>query len=100
LRDRQDITKQHERPTPEEKVAILRWHLLDKVPVSTVCQQAALRPSHFQQWHKQFLGNAAAGSQRGCCKRLDQAQQRIAAPQRNPKARTKPRQEWWTGRSP
>ncbi len=43
--------------TPEEKVSILRQHLLDKVPVSTVCEEAGIQPSLFYQWQKQFFEN-------------------------------------------
>jgi hypothetical protein len=31
------MTKQRKHLTPEDKVAILRRHLVEKVPVSTVC---------------------------------------------------------------
>ena len=33
--------------TAEEKVAILRRHLLDKEPVSTLCDELALQPTVF-----------------------------------------------------
>ena len=41
------MTKQRNHFTPEEKVPILRRHLLDKVPVSTVCEEAGIQPSLF-----------------------------------------------------
>ena len=30
--------------TPQEKVALLKRHLLEKVPVSELCQQAGIQP--------------------------------------------------------
>ena len=33
--------------TPAEKVAILRRHLLDRVPVSDLCDQYQLQPTLF-----------------------------------------------------
>lgn len=44
---------------------ILRRHLVEKVPVSTVCEEAAIPPSQFYLWHKQFFQNGAAGFQLG-----------------------------------
>ena len=41
--------------TAEEKVAILRRHLLDKEPVSTLCDVAA----DGVRWQKEFFENAA-----------------------------------------
>jgi transposase-like protein len=45
--------------TTEQKVAILREHLADKVPVSEVCNKHGLQPSVFYQWQKQVLDNLA-----------------------------------------
>jgi transposase len=44
----------------EEKVAILRRHLLDHVPVSELCDQYKLHPTVFYRWQKQFFENGAA----------------------------------------
>jgi len=38
--------------TPEEKMAILRKHLLEKVPVSDVCDEHGLQPTVFYRWQK------------------------------------------------
>ena len=46
--------------TPEEKVAILRRHLVDRVPVSTLCDEHQLHPTVFYRWLKQFFENGAA----------------------------------------
>lgn len=44
----------------EEKVKILRIHLVDKEPVSDVCEQYELAPNMFYRWQKQFFDNGAA----------------------------------------
>jgi transposase len=46
--------------TSVEKVAILREHLLEGVPVSTVCERRKLRPTLFYRWQQQFFENGAA----------------------------------------
>jgi transposase-like protein len=41
--------------TPEEQVAILRRHRVDKVPVSDVCEASGVPPTVFYGWLKQFF---------------------------------------------
>jgi transposase-like protein len=36
--------------TTEQKVAILRRHLVDKVPISQLCEEYKLQPSVLYQW--------------------------------------------------
>lgn len=43
--------------TPEQKVAILRRHLVDKVPISNLCDEYQLQPSVFYQWQRQMFEN-------------------------------------------
>ena len=43
--------------TPEQKVAILREHLLDEVPVSEVCDRHHIQVSLFYLWQKEFFEN-------------------------------------------
>src|SRR5262245_29134603 len=45
--------------TPAEKVAILRRHLIDRVPVSDLRDQFQLRPTVFYTWQRQFFENGA-----------------------------------------
>ncbi len=52
--------------TPEEKVAILHQHLVEKVAVSAVCEQHGLSPNQFYRWQKElFEGGAAAFRRNG-----------------------------------
>lgn len=41
----------------EEKVAILKRHLIDKVPVSDLCDELQLYPNQFYDWLKKFFEN-------------------------------------------
>ena len=50
--------------TPAEKVAILRRHLIDRVPVSDLCDEYQLPPSIFYAWQKLFFENGAAAFER------------------------------------
>ena len=57
------MRKERKHYTGEEKVAILRRHLLDKVPVSDLCEEQGLQPTVFYRWQKEFFENGAAAFQ-------------------------------------
>ena len=48
----------------EQKVAILRRHLVDKVPVSDLCDEYKLQPSLLYQWQRQLFENMASALER------------------------------------
>jgi transposase-like protein len=58
------MARTHRKFTPEEKVAILRRHLLEHVPVSDLCDEYRLHPNVFYRWQKEFFENGAAAFQR------------------------------------
>ena len=39
----------------EEKVSILRRHLVDKIPVSDLCDRYGFNPTVLYRWQKEFL---------------------------------------------
>ena len=43
-----------------EKVAILKRHLLEKVPVSDLCDELGIAPNLFYRWQKEFFDNGHA----------------------------------------
>ena len=57
------MKKQRKHYTPEEKVAILRRHLVDGVPISDLCDELGLQPTVFYRWQKEFFENGAAAFQ-------------------------------------
>ena len=50
---------QRRRFSAAEKVAILREHFLEKVPVSQVCEKHGLNPTVFYRWQKEFFEKGA-----------------------------------------
>src|SRR5215467_4321411 len=46
--------------TPEQKVAILRRHLLENEPISKLCDEVGLQPTVFYRWQKELFENGAA----------------------------------------
>ena len=54
------MAKQRKNYTPQEKVSVLRRHLLEHVPVSELCEELSLRPTVFYRWQKEFFENGAA----------------------------------------
>ena len=54
------MTRQRRHFTPEQKVALLREHLVDKVPVSDVCEKNGITVSHFYPRQKLVFENGPA----------------------------------------
>jgi transposase-like protein len=52
--------KTRKRFTAQEKVAILRLHLLEHVPASDLCDQHGIHPTMFYRWQKEFFENGSA----------------------------------------
>lgn len=50
--------------TAQQKVAILRLHLVENIPVSDVCEQHGLKVNMFYRWQKEFFENGAAAFER------------------------------------
>ena len=46
--------------TVEQKAALLRRHLVDKVPVSDLCDEAKIQPSVFYDWQRQLFEHMGA----------------------------------------
>ena len=50
--------------TPQEKVAILRKHLLEHTAVSKLCDEHGLNPTVFYRWQQEFFEHGAAAFDR------------------------------------
>ena len=57
------MRKQRKHYTAEEKVVVLRRHLVENEPVSQLCDELALQPAVFYRWQKEFFENGAAAFQ-------------------------------------
>jgi transposase len=55
----------------DQKVQILRQHLVEKAPISEVCDQNGIPPTQFYQWQKVFFENGAAAFEKSPNKRND-----------------------------
>ena len=73
------MKKERKHYTPEEKVSILRRHLVEKVPVSELCEKFGLQPTVFYRWLKEFFENGAAAFQHQSDPESKRDKQRIAA---------------------
>ena len=51
------MNKQRRHFLDHEKVAILKRHLIDKVPISDLCDELDLYPNQFYDWLKKFFEN-------------------------------------------
>lgn len=49
--------KKRRKFSPEEKVMILKKHLLENIPISDICDEHGLHPTVFYRWEKQFFEN-------------------------------------------
>jgi transposase len=77
--DKQHEGSQRRQFSPEQKIKILRQHLLDKVPISEVCEKQQITPTQFYQWQKTFFENGAAAFAKNPNSRATtQAEQRLA----------------------
>jgi transposase-like protein len=70
--------KQRKNYTPEEKVVILKRHLIEKVPVSDLCDQYGLHPTVFHRWMKEFFENAALAFQKQKDTQAQRLEKRVA----------------------
>ena len=50
--------------TSQQKVAIVRRHLVEKVPVSDLCDELGVHPNQYYNWQKQLFENAASAFER------------------------------------
>lgn len=73
--------------TPEQKAAILRRHLVDKVPVSNLCNEYELQPSLFYSWLKLALENLQGALAPSAPKESDRRERELAAENTQLKAR-------------
>ncbi len=51
------MTRQRRHFSGPEKVAALKRHLVEKVPVSDLCDELGIAPNLFYRWQKEFFEN-------------------------------------------
>jgi transposase-like protein len=50
--------------SPEQKVAIIRRHLVEGVAVSELCEELGIHTTQYYNWQKQFFENGAVAFER------------------------------------
>jgi transposase-like protein len=63
-KERRPGGKQRRHFSAEEKVKILRQHLLEQKPVSDLCEQHQIHPTLFYRWQQEFFENGTAAFER------------------------------------
>jgi transposase len=53
------LKKERRHWSAEDKIKLLRRHLIERTPVSKICEEARLAPSLFHRWQEQLFVNAA-----------------------------------------
>ena len=72
-------TRRHH--SPQDKVRILRLHLLEHKPISELCEAESIHPTLFYQWQKTFFekGTAAFEGGRSPSRVFGQAERKLEA---------------------
>jgi transposase-like protein len=72
------MDKQRKHFSAAEKVRLLRRHLVEKIPVSQVCEEAGIQPTQFYRWQQIFFENGTAAFERPSKPETSAREQRIA----------------------
>ncbi len=59
------MTRKRRKFSAEDKVRILKRHLVDRVTVSDLCDEYGLNPNLFYRWQKEFFEKGHAAFERG-----------------------------------
>lgn len=72
------MSKKRKHYSPEEKVSMLKQHLVNAVAVSELCDQHQLQPTVFYRWQKQLFEQGAAAFQNDQKRETTQLKQQVA----------------------
>ena len=65
--------------TPEQKVSIVRRHLLEQVPVSDLCDEYGIHATQYYAWQKQLFEQGSVAFERKTNKANQKRQQHAQA---------------------
>jgi len=71
------MRKQRKNYTAQEKVFILKRHLVDRVPASDLCDEYNLQPTVFYRWQKEFFENGETAFEKNNSRQKKVEQKRI-----------------------
>lgn len=72
------MKRKRKKYTPEQKVTIIKKHLLDKIPLSDLCDEYDLHPTVFYRWQKMFFENGATAFSKSKDNGSAQLQKKVA----------------------
>ena len=72
------MKKKRKNYTPQEKVIILKKHLIDRIPVSDLCDQYNLQPTVFYSWQKKFFENGSTAFENSGSRKKAAEERRIS----------------------
>jgi len=59
------MNKQRRHFSGQEKVVVIKRHLLEKTPVSDLCDELDITPNQFYRWQQEFFENGHAAFDNG-----------------------------------
>lgn len=65
--------------TPDQKIAVLKRYLVEKTPISDLCDECGIQPSQVYQWQKVLFENGAAAFERTNRRAEDAQERKVAA---------------------
>jgi len=71
-------TNKRRKFTNAEKVTILKRHLIDREPISDICDELRINPTMFYRWQKTFFENGDKAFESNTSRRRDAQLQRVA----------------------
>ena len=71
------MSNKRKKYSAQEKVRLLRLHLIEKEPVSDICDRQGLNPNVFYRWQKVFFENGAAAFDQPANERKDKRFRRL-----------------------
>jgi transposase-like protein len=72
------MRKQRKNYSGQEKVIILKRHLVDHILVSDLCDEYNLQPTVFYRWQREFFENGAAAFEKDNSRQKKAEEKRIA----------------------
>ena len=72
------MVKKRRHFTTQDKIKALRRHLVEKVPISDLCEELGIQPTQFYRWQQTLFENASATFERPGLPKTHADQQRIA----------------------
>ena len=73
------MKRKNKKFSPEQKVSILRKHLLEKEAVSRLCDDYGIQPTVFYRWQKEFFENGVSAFEKDATKSGQKTRGRIEA---------------------